>query len=43
MVAQNLLSPGIEWLNPIATGLGFVLIMVAGLYSFLKIMRPLIH
>jgi len=29
-------------LSPVFTGFGFLLMMVAGLYSFLKIMRPLI-
>jgi hypothetical protein len=29
-------------LSPVFVGFGFLLTMVAGLYSFLKIMRPLI-
>jgi len=42
-VAQNMISPKTEWFHPIATGLGFMLFMVAGLYTFLKIIRPLIY
>jgi hypothetical protein len=38
-----MLSPKTDWFNPIATGLGFILFMVAGLYTFLKIVRPLIY
>jgi hypothetical protein len=40
--AQNVLSSDSEWLSPVASSAGFVLIVGAGLYSFLKIIRPLI-
>ncbi|HEY4324728.1 MAG TPA: hypothetical protein VGN20_12105 [Mucilaginibacter sp.] len=40
--AQDMISSDSEWLSPIASCVGFVLIMGAGLYSFLKIIRPLI-
>jgi hypothetical protein len=42
-IAHNMLTPKTEWFNPVAESLGFVLFMAAGLYSFLKIVRPLIY
>jgi len=32
-----------EWLSPVFTGFGFVLMMVAGLYSFLKVIKPFLY
>lgn len=42
-VSQSALLSETEWLNPIFTGCGFVFMMVAGLYSFLNIIGPLIY
>jgi len=36
------IEPDARELSPFLTGFGFVLIMVAGLYGFLKIMRPFV-
>jgi hypothetical protein len=41
--SQSMLTSDMEWLSPLFTGFGFVLMMVAGLYSFLKGVKPLIY
>jgi hypothetical protein len=39
----DLLPSGESFLNPIFQALGFTLIFVAGLYSFLKMIRPFFY
>ena len=41
--SQSMLTSDMEWLSPVFTGFGFVLMMVAGLYSFLKVIKPFIY
>jgi hypothetical protein len=43
IASQSMLASDMEWLSPVFTGFGFVLMMVAGLYSFLKGLKPLIY
>jgi len=43
ITSQSMLTSDMEWLSPVFTGFGFVLMMVAGLYSFLKGIKPLIY
>ena len=41
--SQSMLTSDMEWLSPVFTGFGFVFMIVAGLYSFLKVIKPLIY
>jgi hypothetical protein len=41
--AQSMLTSDMAWLSPVFTGFGFVLMIVAGLYSFLKAIKPLVY
>ncbi|HEY8780788.1 MAG TPA: hypothetical protein VIM16_04165 [Mucilaginibacter sp.] len=43
LVAQSMLLSDIEWLIPIFSVAGFIVIMVAGVYSFLEVAEPLVH
>jgi nucleoside recognition membrane protein YjiH len=43
IIAPTMLSSDMEWLTPVFSVTGFVTMMVAGLYCFLKVAKPLIY
>jgi hypothetical protein len=41
--AQSMLVSDMEWLAPVYSVAGFIVVMVAGLYCVLKVVKPLIY